>query len=218
VPFLIVLAVLISISYILRSSTGTDADDLFILANDATCSNSPLLGSWKSSAINYCSFSLMSVLGMNTAFAGDIRDRKTCIRGIALGCFGLIFVGVCIVLAMQLSPEALHAELPMLEISFSLGKVVGFVYAVLLFFGMFGNAVASEVAILNYFEFKLSLRKRFKLGLIILISVFVFFSSDIGFSNMVKIFDPVFGYIGYVLLVLIFEHKYHSRIKGIDLL
>lgn len=141
VPCMIVAALIIAGIRIHR--TGLTA------AAFAGGSTNPMLGSWVTSAVNYAAYNFFATVGILAPMTQHLKSRSTAGWGTLLGCVLLLAVALGVLCALATSPESIAAPLPMLDLACRLGAA-GIVYAVLLFFGMFGTSVSSLVAVLTY--------------------------------------------------------------------
>lgn len=127
------------------------------------------------------------------------------------GTAALILIAVLLIFAMATDAQSAGTDLPMLFIAQKMGKIQAGVYAALLFLAMYGNANATLVAALNYFDKRLP-RGKEKKGRILRIAIIgavSYVCSLTGFSNLVAKVYPVIGYIGAVSILLMAEHALH---------
>ena len=97
------------------------------------------------------------------------------------------------------------AALPMLALAFQLTPVLGFLYAVLLFAGMFTAALSSLYAITTRVQLRAGAQLRSK-RFTALLCILAFVGSIFGFKNVVSVVYPICGYIGFLALVGILLH------------
>lgn len=165
-----------------------------------------LLGGWAISAMTFVSFNIFGSIGMLTPMGQFVRKNRTVYLGIALGSVVLTVIAAGIVLAMNAYPESLTAELPMLAVASGLSPVFGAVYAVMLFGGMLGTALAGTVAIDIYLQQKLPAAKYKRRWMLPLLSLLGLVCSGVGFSDLVGTVYPIFGYCGLASIFCIFCH------------
>lgn len=198
VPLLVAAAILISGAAFFLLPTGT-------IETRAFASGNPLLGNWFCSAVSYISYNMVAAISILVPLTAGIEDEKTIHKGLTLGAGFLTLIFVFILLPMILYTALVgQADLPMLELAYRIGRIVGLVYAVLLFCGMFTSALSGLFAITSRIQQKapaLSL-KRFIPFLCLLAFLFSLF----GFKNMVAIVYPICGYIGFFALLGVFLH------------
>ena len=68
---------------------------------------------------------------------------------------------------------------------------------------MFGTALTSFVALVNYIKLKAVLSKKYTYILIWVTAVLVFIGSLCGFGDLIGTVYPLYGYMGIILLVFI---------------
>lgn len=166
-------------------------------------SGNKLLNNPVASAIAYLSYSIFSSVGVFSAISGKIRNRKDIWLGMISGSTIMCIMAAVIIFVIWSAPEAMQAELPMLNAAMSVGKISGGVYSVLLFFGMFGAALSCYMSLANYFRIKFALTKKAYRIVVAAIGGLAFFGSIFGFGDLVGTIYPLFGYLGIIVLVLL---------------
>ena len=128
---------------------------------------------------------------------------RTMVLGSMLGAAMILLVAVGILAVLNNNPEVLRTEIPMLEAAGLLGLFASRVYAVLMFLAMYGVAVSTMVAVLEFFRLKVKAYSRHKTGIRLLIFGFIYAGSLAGFSNLIGVVYPVYGYLGIAVMLLI---------------
>ena len=128
---------------------------------------------------------------------------RTMVLGCMLGAAMILLVAIGILAALNNNPEVLRAEIPMLEAAGLLGPFASRVYAVLMFLAMYGVAVSTMVAVLEFFRLKVKAWSRHKTVIRLLIFGFIYAGSLAGFSNLIGVVYPIYGYIGIAVMLLI---------------
>lgn len=147
-------------------------------------------------------YNLFCSLGVLTPIGSRLKNEKTATVGILTGGMILIFVAVSVLLPQIANVEITETNLPMLTLSKQINAVIFYVYAVLLFLGMFGSAVSNAVVVLNYTTKKINNGKIGKIIFIILM-VIAFLLSRFGFSKIIGFAYPVAGYVGFIAFIII---------------
>ena len=202
VPCMIVAALVIA--GIRIHSTGLTA------AAFAGGSTNPMLGSWVTSAVNYAAYNFFATVGILAPMTQHLKSRSTAVWGTLIGCALLLAVALGVLCALATSPESIAAPLPMLELACRLGAA-GVVYAVLLFFGMFGTSVSSLVAVLTYAGQKSMWLSAHRTLVLLVLTAAAFAGSLFGFGDLIGIVYPVYGYFGMAAMLLVAEHAIHTR-------
>lgn len=176
-------------------------------------SQNPLLGGYAASAINYVSYNLYGTIGIVAPVALNIKNKRSSVLGVSFGGVILFFTALLIILSLFKNPSASCSELPMLDIALKLSGVLGIIYSVLLFLGMFGTSLSTLVATQNYFESKNTFFKAHRIPCIIALSFTAYAGSLLGFGELISVIYPVCGYLGIISLILICEHLINVKIK-----
>ena len=176
-------------------------------------SQNPLLGGWLLSAGTYVSYNLFGSIGILTPVGIRISSRRTLITGLILGALLLSVIAVSILGALWALPEAAAQPLPMLWLACEINAVVGYLYAVLLFCGMFGASLSATVATDVYLKENIPFFSKHRRLPMILLSVLAWLGSLFGFSELVGTIYPIFGYLGIAALAGIAIHfvKYFRK-------
>ena len=122
----------------------------------------------------------------------------------------VLAVALGVLCALATSPESIAAPLPMLDLACRLGAA-GIVYAVLLFFGMFGTSVSSLVAVLTYTGQKSAWLSAHRTLVLLVLTAAAFAGSLFGFGDLIGTVYPVYGYLGMAAMLLVTEHAIHAR-------
>ena len=173
-------------------------------------STNPMLGSWVTSAVNYAAYNFFATVGILAPMTQHLKSRSTAGWGTLLGCVLLLAVALGVLCALATSPESIAAPLPMLDLACRLGAA-GAVYAVLLFFGMFGTSVSSLVAVLTYTGQKSAWLSAHRTLVLLVLTAAAFAGSLFGFGDLIGTVYPVYGYLGMAAMLLVTEHAIHAR-------
>ena len=173
-------------------------------------STNPMLGSWVTSAVNYAAYNFFATVGILAPMTQHLKSRSTSGWGTLLGCVLLLAVALGVLCALATSPESIAAPLPMLDLACRLGAA-GIVYAVLLFFGMFGTSVSSLVAVVTYAGQKSAWLSAHRTLVLLVLTAAAFAGSLFGFGDLIGTVYPVYGYLGMAAMLLVTEHAIHAR-------
>lgn len=165
----------------------------------------PLLSNWWISAVTYVAYNVVCSIGILAPLSRGAK-RRTAYGGTALGVAMLLVIGGAIMLAMASHPQVISAQLPMLELAMEAGKVVGAVYGVLLFGGMFGAGQSCAVAVVTFLEQKCPKLEERRALVVIPMALVAWIGSGFGFGTLVGTVYPVFGYISMLIMVCLVVH------------
>ena len=198
VPALVIGAVVISVVSVGKAGLGA------IVFKEADGRNL-LLGNWFFASITYVSYNLFGSIGI-IAPLGKRVQKKTVIPGILFGCVLLFSIALGILFAMVSHGFVIGTELPMLELACNLSMVVGYVYAVMLFFGMFGTSLSSFVAVIIFGEQKWEWFAKKRNFIIVFLSIVAWICSFAGFSDLIGLVYPISGYFGFIVIIGVIVH------------
>ena len=181
-----------------------------IEAADASGGNA-LLGGWFFSAVNYACYNILSTLAILGPFGPYLRRRSTVYAGLGLGAALLAVIALSVMLSLQTWGGAQTAELPMLSAAAQLGIVPMYLYALLLFAGMFGSALSNAVAFVGYCCAKFPPVRQRKTAFTVLTILLAYLASLFGFSDLIRTVYPVFGYASAAFLAFMLLHAAKLR-------
>lgn len=197
VPLMAIMSIVI---FVVTASRG----ELESIEFRQTQHENPLLSNWLVSAVVFASYNLFASIGILTPLGKKITKRSTLFTGLIGGGIVLFVIAVCILLLLFSDKlSAVDAELPMLVKASTTGTAYKYIFAFLLFGGMFGTSVSSVFAIVEYVKIKTQSNKKFSTGTVILCSVLAVLGSLFGFNRLIGIVYPVCGYLGFFGMILI---------------
>lgn len=204
VPVLVILTLLICILSLKKYGINFDIK---------TTNSNPLLANWVFSAITYVSYNMITLIGTMTPVGAHVKNKKTVYTGILFGCILALSIALGILISVTSVYGASDKELPMLDIAFRLNNIFGYIYALLLLMAMFGTSLSSIVAITVYFQNRFNTARKNVNPIIFIMGILTFICSLFGFGNLVNTVYPVFGYIGFAVLILIVANFAYLKIK-----
>lgn len=202
----IIVAATLIISVIAFRHFGADAFQL-----SAEGSVNPLLPFWFVSAPTYAASNFFGSIGILTPFGKAVPNRRTVVSGILFGGLVLLSIAGSILAALCLHPAAVNAELPMLALSCAISMPLGYVYGILLLFGLFGTTCSCLVAVITFLGFRNPTFAAHKTAGTAVLSLLGFAASLFGFGNLVSTVYPIFGYTGTLFLIGIVLHYLHVK-------
>lgn len=171
----------------------------------------PLLApvpSWWLSALLYVSYNLVLSISVLGPLGAEVRDRKVILLGGVAGglALGLMAAGMVLTVSAHL-PEVGSVEIPMLYLArFHAGTVQWF-YTLILWAEIYTTAVACAYG----FAGRVGLAwGRYKEA-VVLATCLALVGSGLGFSRLLTIFYPIFGFITLVVLAGLSVSPFRAR-------
>ncbi len=153
-------------------------------------------GNFLSSAFLYVGSNSLIILVVFSSLLPLIKDKKTAILGGTAGGFTLGILGISILtLTLIYYNEIFQLEIPMLKICDYIGYNYRIVYAIILWIAMFTTALAQGFGFINRLE-----EGKYKLLFTVLFCISAIPLAKLGFSNLVGVLYPVFGFIGALVM------------------
>lgn len=196
VPVLIGVTIMITGASLLR----TDLSQVRFTGGETN----PMLSGWMFAAVNYTALNFYGTMSVLPPLDKKYRPGRTLPRSVFLGSLALLFVALGILFALAATPDSVSTELPMYDLARRLGVWVGGIYAVLLFLGMFGVAVSNTVAVMHYLEEKFERIRKHSTAIMIVMVAASYAGSLLGFSSLIGYIYPIYGYLGIILMLIIF--------------
>ena len=172
-----------------------------------------LLPNWWISGITYAAYNLFGTVGILVVTAPLLKQDSDVRKGLSLGAGLLLVLTFCILSAMAVLPACGAAELPTAMLAAQIHPVLGLVYQLLMGLGMFAAALSTVIALCNQAAFHLPVvaGKRKTVLCIFLLAAYVL--SLLGFSDLVSIVYPFFGYISVPFMALLVWNWWKHRKK-----
>lgn len=171
----------------------------------------PLMGSWPVAAITFACYNIFGSVAIVAPLGGHIKSRRHTYAGMLSGALILLLIAGSVLVSLGAFPEVTQAELPMLALASGFNPALGYIYALLLLFAMFGTALSSMVAFTNLICLKSRKISEHRVGFIIICALLCFAGSLFGFGDLISIIYPVFGYLSSVFIVLMATHYIKER-------
>ena len=203
VPFMILCAVVIGSISIIKGNFAFDFQSL----NDNV-----LINNWLFSAITYSSHNLFCSIGIIAPIA-LLVDKKNVVKGVGFGSIIMFIISLCVLLGICADITVAESELPMLELGYKINDVVGVLYAISLFFAMFGTSLSSIVGVAEYIEQKSMWFKHYKKLFVFILCVVGWFCSLFGFGDLIGLVYPISGYFGFGVIIAVTLHWFMKRKK-----
>lgn len=197
VPLLILVGVITSLL-----SFFTFKDN--IITGGAFSGTNPFLGNWVLSMIAFVSYNMMAAIAILVPIANGAREEKIIDRGILRGIiqFTIVFASILLPIVLNLG-MLLDKDLPMVTLAKNIHPILGWIYGVLLYWGMFGSGLSCLYGVtLRIKKYREMDEKVLTIALVGL----AFFGSIAGFKELISILFPIFGYIGFFGLIGILLH------------
>ncbi|MGN9166075.1 YkvI family membrane protein [Tissierellaceae bacterium HCP3S3_D8] len=156
-------------------------------------------GNFITSSILYFGSNCLIILVIFSSLLPMIDNKKTAIIGGTMGGFILYILGVSILSSVLIHyDEVSSLDLPMLSICGHIGENYRKIYAVILWIAMFTTALANGFGFINK-----NFQNKNKTLVSSLFCISAIPLAKMGFSNLVGIIYPIFGVIGFLMVIYI---------------
>ena len=159
---------------------------------------------WILSSILYASYNSITLIPILISLKNKINARKQPIT-ISI-CVGIIMLTLSIVIFLLMNTfinEIQGIEIPLVYIASSLGKVFKYIYGLVILISIFTTAIGCGYGFLSNTTKN---RKNYIIctGAMCLASILI---GQIGFSSLINLLYPVFGYLGIVQIIFLIIAK-----------
>ncbi|WP_249870083.1 YkvI family membrane protein [Oceanobacillus saliphilus] len=208
-PILIFFVIIISLYSLLTIDGSLTVLDSIAKEQTSTLPN------WFVSGINYVSFNTAVGASMAILMGSAETNRKTAAVGGLIGGLGL---GILILLSnlaiFAKIEEVGNLEMPMLGIVNNISPFLGLLMSLVLFAMIFNTALSM------FFSFTARIAEsgspKFKV-LFIITMIAAYAASFLGFTDLVAYFYPLIGYLGLLLIVVLFVTPIRMKKKKVTL-
>ena len=203
-PFLIIFILIISIYSFLTTNVP------FSELNTISDAKPSTLPNWFVAGINYASFNTAVGASMAIVMGGAEKNSKVAAIG---GLVGGLILGAMIVLShlaifTQINIVG-NMEMPMLGIVNHISPILGIIMAIVIFGMIFNTGLGMFYAFATRFTVVDSIRFKIFYTITILVGLCLSF---VGLTDLVAIFYPLIGYLGLVLIFVLFYAPFKLKL------
>lgn len=167
--------------------------------------------SWILQAIVYCSYNMILVIPVLVSLKKYIKSRKQIYILSTLSGFIVFILALCIFLLLTIiNADLKNIQMPavyVIDNKFPSFKVL---YGVVILFSIFSTAISIGISFLKN-TIKNTKRYPQIVGIMCISSVLI---SNIGFSNLIRLLFPLFGYLGIVQMYYILKwEKFDKKVN-----
>jgi len=159
---------------------------------------------WILSSILYASYNSITLIPILISLKNKINAKKqSIIISICVGIIMLILSIIIFLLMNTFIKEIYGVEIPLVYIASTLGKTFKYIYGIVILIAIFTTAIGSGYGFLSNITKK---RKTYMLcaGIMCLVSIAI---GQIGFSRLINLLYPVFGYLGIIQIIFLIMVK-----------
>ena len=160
------------------------------------------------SSIIYASYNSIALVPILISVKGYIKSEKDIFKVASISYVFLSLLGATIFLILN-STRISNVEIPMIYVAAMIGNVFKYLYGIAIVIAILTSATAEGYSFIQNIA---KSQKKYKI-FNILICASSIFVSKIGFSKLVNILYPLFGYLGVLQIVLIAKVK-KTKIKS----
>lgn len=168
---------------------------------------------WVFSSILYASYNSIVLIPMLVELKPYMTSKRKAKIASALCTIILILVGLCLFCLLLRNETAYQLELPMIEIVKDFGGVYPHLYGMVVVVAIFTSAISAgygflknEVAKKEFTKGDVQKRERkYYQKLLLVICILAPIIANFGFSNLVSKLYPVFGILGLLQMIFLFE-------------
>lgn len=202
-PFLAIVIVILAVYSFMTMDTSFEELHRIAIEQPTTLPN------WWMSAINYVSFNIAVGASMAIVMGGTEKDTKIASQGGFIGGLGL---GVLIMMShftiFSKIDDVAGVDMPMLKIMDDIHPFLG-IFMSFILFGMIYNTAVGMLFSFSARFVQMGTRK-FKV-FVVFVGLTAYMASFVGFTQLVRLFYPIVGYLGLFLVGAIilasFRHK-----------
>lgn len=155
---------------------------------------------WILSSILYTSYNSITLIPILIGLKKYIKTKKDI--KLVSSCTTVIMLILSIIIFLLLnsfSQEIQMVEIPIIYIANTLGNVFKYIYGLVILIAIFTTAISSGYSFLN----NITRNKKIYAFLSLIICTFSIFMGQLGFSNLISLLYPVFGYLGILQIIFL---------------
>lgn len=151
--------------------------------------------------ILYTSYNTITLIPVLVNITNTINSKKSNLLISSLCSIILMILGTIIFNLIEGINNISQIQLPMISAAKKAGSTSAFLYGIVILIAMFTSAVSSGFALIK--NTSCSEKRNYKL--LIILSVVSVIVCNFGFSNLINILYPIFGYLGIIQMFFIFK-------------
>lgn len=156
------------------------------------------------SAVLYASYNSITLIPIIITLKKYIKKKKQMIKTSILCVIILIILAMAIYgLILKIDININEIELPTVYVAGQMGHIYKYIYGIIILVAIFTSSISAGYGILENYIKK---PKKYK-AITIMICLSSILISNIGFSNLINLLYPIFGFLGIVQICLIFACK-----------
>jgi uncharacterized membrane protein YkvI len=156
---------------------------------------------WVLAAGVYASYNLVTGVPVLASASSLSVKRKDALVGGLAGGGVMTLLGLCLALPLYLHySNVISVEIPFLVITLQYGSLFNWLYLAVLVCAIFTTAISNAFALIEWLHSRFNVNKKFTAAVVCLLAMG---ASFIGFSNIVGVIYPVFGFLGFFMIVII---------------
>lgn len=160
---------------------------------------------WFVSSLLYVSYNSIPAIVMMCGLLPYLKTQRTAMAGGLAGGMILCLTAFIIHAAIcMLYPAAMDKELPMLAILSSFSSSAGNLYSIVLWLAMLVSAITAGFCFADRISSSLKIKRRIAVLLTCLVAVPL---STFGFSMLISVIYPVFGYLGLYMIIVVLAQR-----------
>ncbi|MDF9867297.1 putative membrane protein YkvI [Bacilli bacterium PM5-3] len=201
VPVLVVgviaIAIIVVVSPVVANSTGNIVENIVENANpDATGIT------WLKKAVEFVFYNTFACFGIIAAIGRYAKDNKVLIKGAIGGAVATSGLALIIVIAMVTNYSAIkEASMPMITLAQMVSTTAGYLYVILMILAIFSTNIGLMFSIVKRVENFNFYNKKYNFIFIAVMCVVALFGSKIGFTQLIGIIYPFYGYISLICFI-----------------
>lgn len=163
---------------------------------------SPVAPNWFIASILYVSYNVMALISIVATSTLNAMSDKTAVIGTTMGGVFLGILAMLILITVQCDPAfSQMLDMPVLGYADRVSKALGYVYTLILFFAIYSAATS------NFYGFTTKIKEGpNKNKKIIAAAVISFILGLVGFKNIVSYVSPLIGYLGIIIIIMLFAN------------
>lgn len=167
------------------------------------------INNWFFSALIYVSYNTILSSAVLSTLLPFLKSRRIAVMGGIIGgsLLGVVALIINIILGI-FYPGILSSQIPILYAIEKINVNIASLYSIVLLLAMIVSAVTSGFCLAERIDWSFKTGKKI---IVILASLVGIYASTFGFSELISVIYPIYGYIGMFLLFLILINKVNEK-------
>ena len=165
------------------------------------------------SALLFSSYNVFCALPVIAPVGAKVKNKNVALCGVLAGSVALLMIAIFVLAPLFSANEFAVCDLPLLNLSETIGLPLYYFYAALLLVGILGTSISSLASIIDFAGKKLPVIKKKERFFYLPVAAAAYALSLVGINDLIAVGYPVCGYVGLSAEILIAVNYVSEKVR-----